>query len=281
MNLKTILLSGAFALLSITFIWGQSNINIGVRGGLTVPNLMGGSQDNPLNTGYSTTMRWGAGIFAEFKLSQLFSIQPMLEFSEQGAKKNGFQALPTPDELAPVFGQMGQPTPTYLYADFKSNAKFNYLMLPVLAKFGWNFSKTSPFRIYVDAGPFIGLLVSAKQVISGGDKPVYMDDKGTTPLMVPARNPDTGELLYDANGQPMMGQLPLPFDRTENIKNQLHPVNFGVEGNVGLQYQIKRHFIFIEGGGNYGLLNIQKGTANGKNHSGAATVMVGYAFALK
>jgi hypothetical protein len=34
--------------------------------------------------------------------------------------------------------------------------------------------------------------------------------------------------------------------------------------------------IFIEGGGNYGFLNIQKGSQNGKNNTGAATAVVGY-----
>jgi hypothetical protein len=47
-----------------------------------------------------------------------------------------------------------------------------------------------------------------------------------------------------------------------------------------LAYKIKKSYIFIEGGGNYGFLNIQKGTANGKNETGAGTVAVGYAFWL-
>jgi len=277
MKLKTILLSGVFALLSVTCIWGQSKINIGVRGGLTIPNLTAVGKTTELNKDYATSTRFGAAIFAEFKLSSLFSIQPMLEFSEQGAKKSGFQALPTPDELAPIFGLMGQQSPTYLYANFKSNAKLNYLMLPVLAKFGWNFSQSSPFRVYVDAGPFVGLLVSAKQVISGGDSPVYLDSNGTA--TIPAFDPSTGTpVINPVTGEPV--PLTMPFNSTENIKDQLYHVNFGLEGNVGLQYQINRNIIFIEGGGNYGLLNIQKGTANGKNNSGAGTVMIGYAYAL-
>ncbi len=52
--------------------------------------------------------------------------------------------------------------------------------------------------------------------------------------------------------------------------------NVGLEGNVGFMYRKGRHNIFIEGGGNYGFLNIQKGSANGKNNTGAATLAVGY-----
>jgi hypothetical protein len=44
-----------------------------------------------------------------------------------------------------------------------------------------------------------------------------------------------------------------------------------------VNYKINRSKIFIEGGGNYGFLNIQKGTENGKNNTGAATINIGYA----
>jgi hypothetical protein len=71
-------------------------------------------------------------------------------------------------------------SPQYLYANYKSEARLNYLMVPVLAKFGWNFNK-SPLRIYVDAGPFIGFLVSAKQVISGQSQ-FFSDPSGTQAL---------------------------------------------------------------------------------------------------
>ena len=63
-----------------------------------------------------------------------------------------------------------------------------------------------------------------------------------------------------------------------DIKDQLHKGNFGIEGDVGLALNMKNNKLFIEGGGNYGFLNIQKGTENGKNHIGAATVRVGYAY---
>ncbi|PVD50722.1 hypothetical protein DC498_18305 [Terrimonas sp.] len=72
--------------------------SIGIRGGLTIPNLSSGSgaDVNPLNEGYSSRLGAGFGIFADFKISKLFSLQPMLEYSQQGGKKNGFQAFPVP-----------------------------------------------------------------------------------------------------------------------------------------------------------------------------------------
>jgi Outer membrane protein beta-barrel domain len=225
------------------------NFTLGVRGGISIPNLTaGGSNKTPLNTGYSSRLGPEAAVFAEFKFSDLFSLVPMIEYSSQGGKKNGLQAFTPPAELAPFL-----PPGSYPYADYKSEAKLNYLMIPVLAKFGWSLGKSSPWRIWVDAGPFVGFLVSAKQVTSGNSE-VFADPGGQQPLPI--------------------GKL--SFDSTQSIKDQLHTTNAGIEGNVGLGYRIGPNCIFIEGGGNYGFLNIQKGTMIGKNNTGAATVTLGY-----
>jgi hypothetical protein len=226
---------------------------LGVRGGLSIPNLTaGGSQQNPLNTGYSSRLGPDAGLFAEFKLSNLFSLQPMIEYSSQGGKKDGFQAFTTPSQVAQMYPP-GE-APTYLYANYKSEAKLNYLMVPILAKFGWDFKK-SPLRIYVDAGPFVSFLLSAHQVTSG-----------------------QSQFYADASGQQALPGGAQSFDNNENLKDQLHSTNFGAEGNVGLIYKLGTSSVFIEGGFNYGFLNIQEGTANGKNNTGAATVAIGYSY---
>ena len=222
------------------------NFTLGLRGGIGIPNLTaGGAEKNPLNTGYSSRLGPDFAIFGEYKISSLFSIAPMIEYSSQGGKKNGLQAFPNP---------MGS-TPPYLYANFKSEAKLNYLLVPVLAKFGWNLSSHSPVRFYFDAGPFAGFLLSAHQVTSGNSM-IYADPQGTIPVSPSAQ----------------------PFDANNNIKDQLNTFNFGVSGNLGFAYHFSKSNVFIEGGGNYGLLNIQKGTANGKNQTGAGTLAVGYGY---
>jgi hypothetical protein len=247
---KLSFLIGAMLIFSCSF---AQQFSLGVRGGISIPNLSaGGSNENPLNTGYSSRLGPDFGIFGEFKISHVFSFQPMLEYSSQGGKKDGLQAFPTPTGFSALFPP-GM-APTYLYANFKSEAKINYLMTPLLAKFGWNLKPKSPLRIYVDAGPFVGFLLSAKQVTSGSSN-VYADE----------------------GGQQALTQNPQSFDTTQNIKSQLNSVNFGAEGNVGLSYKTGHGNIFVEGGFNYGFLNIQKGTANGKNNTGAATVSLGYA----
>lgn len=251
---RSIFYFAILGLLLLFFNADAQDVAIGVRCGISIPNLSaGGSEQNPLNTGYSSRQGPDAGLYAEFKFSDLFSLQPMIQYSSQGGKKDGMQAFPTPDAIKQQYQQQGQTPPTYLYANFKSDAKLNYLMIPVLAKFGWNFHK-SPWRIYVDAGPFVGFLLSAKQVTSG-----------------------TSNFYADAGGTQQVTPSPQSLNNTQDIKDQLNTTNFGIEGNLGLQYKLKQSYVFIEGGGNYGFLNIQKGTANGKNNTGAATIDVGYA----
>jgi hypothetical protein len=242
-------------LLFLGFSAHAQNFSLGVRGGISIPNLTAGSgNQNPLNTGYSSRLGPDAGIFAEFKFSNLFSLQPMVEYSSQGGKKDGMQAFTTPDALTAMY-PAGQ-APQYLYANYNSEAKLNYLMIPILAKFGWDF-KNSPLRIYVDAGPFVGFLLSAHQVTSG-----------------------ESQFYTDPSGQQALPIGPQSFNNTQNIKDQLHTTNLGVEGNIGLNYRLGLSSIFIEGGGNYGFLNIQKGNANGKNNTGAALAALGYSYSF-
>lgn len=273
------MVKSVLGMLSISLLLGTASVHaqqvsIGVRGGMTVPNLTGGNGPDatPLSTGYSSRSGLGFGAFAEIKFSKLFSLQPMVEYSQQGGKKNGLQAFTIPDKMkqSPTYQANAGQMPDYLYANYNSKSKINYLMVPVLGKFGWDLGTNSHFRIYADAGPYVGFLLNAHQVVSGGNSNVYMDNAGKIPVPANKVFPNAPE------GTP----LNIPFDQTQDIKNQLHSLNWGLEGNVGLAYRFKRSSVFVEGGGNYGLMNIQKGTANGKNHIGAATVMVGYAYDL-
>lgn len=249
-NLSFLILAG---LCSICVCTRAQNIAIGVRGGLSIPNLSAGSgNQNPLNTGYSSRLGPDAGLFLEWRVSERFSLQPMLEYSSQGGKKGGLQAFTTPDQIAAMYPP-GQ-APPYLYANYNSEAKLNYLILPILAKFGWPIRR-SPWRLYADLGPFAGLLVSAHQVTSG-QSPFYADAAGQ---------------------QPLPGG-PQSFDHTEDVKSNLHQFDAGLEGNIGLSYHLGAGSLFIEGGGNYGFLNIQKNAADGKNETGAATVTLGYSY---
>ncbi len=240
-------------------------ITLGVKGGLSIPNLTGGGSETPLNAGYSSRMGADGGIYAEYHVSKPFSVSVGLEYSSQGGQKNKFQAYTTPAQLAPLFPS---PAPTYLYSDFKSVAKLDYLLVPVLARYTWKISKKSPLKIYAAFGPFAGFLLNAHQVTSGSS-PISMmnpDGKTYTQLIIP----------------PATTPKSVPFDATTSIKDSLNTLNVGICGMVGISYSFnKKHTIFIEGGGNYGFMSIQKGSANGKNNTGAGVVTFGYAYTLQ
>jgi hypothetical protein len=232
---------------------------LGAEGGISLPNLTAsGSSNNPLNTGYKSRLGPGFGAYGTYSFSTLFSLKAAVDYSAQGGQKDGMQALTTPPAVVGYFEEQGQTPPQYLYANYNSVAKLDYLMIPLLGRFGWDLHSGSPLRFYAEAGPFVSFLVSAKQVTSGNS-----------------------QLFLDPSGAQAFPGGPQSFDSTVDIKSQTHAANFGFEANIGLSMRLGSNShsnLFIEVGGNYGLINIQKGTANGKNNTGAATAMIGYAF---
>ena len=268
--------------------------DVGVKGGLNIPNLRPGGKDTPLSEDYSSLFSWGGGAFVEMHLTQIFSLQAGLDYTRQGGKKDGVQALPAAPIYAGAtaqsadFAAMKSFMPAdYLYANFKSEPHFDYIMLPVQAKVGLNFSKTSPFRVYVSAGVFGSYLLKAERV-STGSSPFYADSKKTSLKDYAAANfgaainampPMQSAMLL--GGIDAFGSSVNDLNETENITNDIYRFNFGIIGSVGVSYKVApRHSIFIEGGGNYGLINIQKDDANGQNRIGAASVMLGYSYSL-
>ncbi|KAA2243235.1 PorT family protein [Chitinophaga agrisoli] len=231
----------------------QAQIDLGIKAGLSIPNLSSGSSANPINSGYGSRLGPDIAIHAEFHITSRFSIQPELRYSAQGGKKNGNQAFSVPPELQPMFPP--GTAPQYLYADYKSTAKINYLMLPVLAKY--HFLPNGPWDLYAALGPFVSLRVSAKNITSGSSN-IYLDETHMQPMLPSAQS----------------------FDRKEDIKDEIRPINAGIDGHIGIAYRWKRCSVFLEGGGNYGFINIQKNDINGKNNTGAAVIAAGYAFRI-
>jgi hypothetical protein len=256
-KLNNAFLSVILAIFSISSVSAQWELGLG--GGISLPNLTAsGSDNNPLNTGYKSRLGPGVDIYGAYSLSKLFALKLAVDYSAQGGKKDGMQALATPTEIAEYFEEQSQTPPQYLYANYNSEAKLDYLMVPLLARFGWDLRSGSALRFYAEAGPFVSFLLSAKQVTSGNSQ-FYTDPSGMQALPLGSQS----------------------FDSTVDIKSDTHAANFGFEANIGLSLgigQTRRSHIFLELGGNYGLINIQKGTANGKNNTGAATAMIGYAF---
>ena len=292
--MKKVVFFAIATLLSVADTYGQK-ISIGVKGGLSIPNLTTGGKDydTPVSEGYSSRMAAGSGIVVDFHLTEIFAIQTGLEYSGQGGRKKGVQALPGEpifDDVNETIGMMPEseylvqifsslPLPQYVYADCNSVAKFNYLMLPVQAKFGWKMNETSPMRVYVSGGIFGSYLLSTTRELKGTS--ALFADKNKTSMSnywngiypsLPLPPQVIGAFSAIFAGM----DTPQPLDAKENMKDDINPFNFGVIASVGLSYNLSsRNRIFLEGGGNYGFLKLQKDDMNGRNRIGAGTVMLG------
>jgi hypothetical protein len=269
------------------------DVKFGIRGGLNMPNLLDGSNNTPMSEGYKSRMAAGAGIFTELQLNQTVSLRLGVEYSKMGGQKNGMQAMPsqrlitemgnnigmtiTEQQLAALMG-LAANMPTYYYSKIDNTAKYDYVTIPLMVQFGANLGQ-SPWRVYVNAGPFVSFLLSGKHVAKGTDR-MYSDASGTTTLWdnLPQAVKDGVTQVFPDMDKTLGNQV--TFGET-NITGELKSTNFGVTGNVGLRYQCnKRNFIFLEAGGNYGFATVQDNDANGGNRLGAVSVMVGYSFSL-
>jgi len=241
-------------LTAFTISLPAQNFSLGVKTGLNIPRLTAGGSENPLNSGYESRLGPSFGIYCEQSFSKLFSLSVGAEYSSQGGQKDKFQAFVPAGDLAPVALAMGI---DYLYADFKSVAKLNYMLFPVLARFNWDLFSELPLKLYAALGPFAGFLLNAKQVTSGSSI-IYADQGRTMPLT-----------------------QAVSFDNTTDIKEEIHTFNAGFYGLVGFSYCLtSKSSLFIEGGGNYGFTPIQKEQDNGKNYAGAGSVNIGFAVKL-
>ncbi|MDR1130091.1 MAG: outer membrane beta-barrel protein [Prevotellaceae bacterium] len=288
--MKKILLFICLSIFSVK-IYSQA-VNLGFRGGLSIPNIIAGG-GNPLSEGYSSRLAGSGGIFTEIRLNGTYSLRFGVEYTGQGGKRNGIQAMSSnqmitdiatrmgagiTEDIAATLGQMAQYMPPIFYADVKNLAKFDYVMIPVSLQAGKNLGN-SPYRIYANAGPFVSFLMSGEQVSKGASK-IYSDAAKTQTLweIIPTET----QTLINNTVPELAGILEAETEFGASvITGELRPANFGVQGNLGLSYQYnKRNRFFVEVGGNYGFIRIQKNKSNGSNYIGSANIMIGYSFEI-
>mgnify|MGYP003671343855 CR=1 FL=1 len=137
--MKKLVLSAAVALMAITAnaqdATTSTDITFGAKAGVNLATLSGDIEDNSSKIGFHV------GGYAEFMVSDKFSVQPELVFSQQGTKEDY-------SESASFGGD------SYSYEE-ETKIKANYLNLPVLAKF----YVADGFSL--EAGPQVGFLLSA------------------------------------------------------------------------------------------------------------------------
>lgn len=242
-------LLGIFILFTISNCAAQSGIRLGLKGGIGIPDLKA-SGDNPVSSGWSSRLGPYIGAVAEIQLNERLYLQGELNYASQGGKKNGVQAIATSELSAYI--TPGQELPPYIYANFKSEVRINYLELPILVKI--NFSVEKSFSFFVNGGIYAGYLLTAKNV-TGGSSNVYLDEKLTQPLTPAA----------------------ISFDQSTEIKDNIKKFNFGLQGGIGISYDLpNKNRLLLTVGGNYGLIHLQKNEDNGKNNTGAATITLSY-----
>jgi hypothetical protein len=143
--MKKLVLSAAVALMAITAnaqdATTSTDITFGAKAGLNLANVGGDIDDADSKLGFHV------GGYAEFMVSEKFSVQPELVFSQQGYK---FEESYTED-----FG--GEE----IRISEEAKTKLNYLNLPVMAKF----YVADGFSLEV--GPQVGFLLSAEEEYEG------------------------------------------------------------------------------------------------------------------
>jgi hypothetical protein len=236
----------------------EKNHYIGFKGGISIPQLKS-SDDNILSRDYKSRLAPNFGGFFEIGLKKKFSFQVEVNYAGHGGKRIGLQPIPrTPTGLPAL------PTGNYYYANFRNVAKLNYLEIPALLKYKFS-SKGKP-RVYLNGGVLYGRLLNAKSVTSGTSS-VYLDIKGTVPLLLPPA------------GTPLP---PISLNADTDIKNDINSNNFSVAGGGGIEIPHRKNYFLIDARISYGLLSIQKDTVtNGNSKTGNIVISVGYAFGLK
>lgn len=232
-------------------LFSQSLI-LGVKGGISIPNLEGGG--TPQSEGYSSRLAPTFGAFITKELSPHFTILGEISYSGQGGKRNGMQII-FEENLS------GLPVPqgTNLYADFKNETIINYLEIPILACYSV-IRSNSGFEVYLNAGPYLGILMNAK-VVTDGMSTIYLDKAGNVPLEI--------------GGYPLPAQS---FDNEVDISDKLNTFNAGITGGVGLNYNYNKHQFKFDLRGIYGFIPIQEDEENGSNKTGALYITLGYGF---
>lgn len=263
--MKKYLLASLFVAGCASSAIAQKPLYIGVKGGLSIPSLRAGQSENDWNKNYVSRRGPYFGAFAEIQINRFFSFQPEIAYAAEGGKRNGIQPMGIPTQYLALFQGAFNTDNTYIFAGLNTTSRVNYLQVPLLLKFTYPVTSNGKVKIFAQAGPYLGYLVAAKQIVKTNDLRVYLDGKGA--VEIPSL------LVHQFFGNSV--------DTVIDAKNDLHKFNVGIQAALGVSYDIGRGKIFAEGGGNYGFMYIQKGDEHGKNNIGAGTILLGYAYNIR
>jgi hypothetical protein len=262
----------AVCMLGITSVMAQET-KMGIRLGVGLPNLKS-TDDNIYSKDYETVAGFDGGIFLDYGLTENFSIKTELYYARKGGERNGMQPIPPAQmdpELAMITGDRA------VWANFDNTAVFNYIGIPVLAKYEWNLG--DKWGVYANAGLYVEFILNPEQETSGTSQ-LYYDEAGTMPVEVPYNaNPDP-------NGEPIYIMVPLPaqdLTATTDIDKDLADMDFGAMFGAGVSYALNdTSELIFDARGSYGFIPLQNDTATyGTVHMGSFTFSLGYAYTIK
>lgn len=226
------------------------SVQVGLKGGVSLPNLSSGSTISGVSSGYKSISGPDFGILSELELNEKWAIQAGVEWSTQGGQTKGVQSIPVsefPSYLPP------NTTAVNVYAGFVGIAKLQYVMVPIVLKYYMKIGNTGHWKFYIDGGIYGAYMMKGTGSVTGSSK-----------------------LYYDAAQTHPVDNRVITIDSTSDIKSKLHTGNFGITGDLGLIYQLKKFSIFAEGSGNYGFINLQKPPNTGVSHIKAIVLRIGF-----
>ena len=232
-------------------------VHIGLKAGFSLPNLVGGS-DQEITKDYKSRLAANFGGFVDVQLHKNTSLQIEVDYAPQGGKRNGIQPV-----TRAIPGLPTLPAGNYYFANFNNTAKLDYIEVPIMLKY--RVRKQKPVGFYVNGGPYMGFLAKATTITSGTSS-LFLDNRGTVPVLVGPNTP------FPA----------IPFNAETDVTDSLNRFNFGVTGGGGMTFKQKQNYFFVDARVSYGLTTLQKNTAtDGKSRTGNFVVSFGYAFKVK
>lgn len=274
-----------FIFISFLFICqaGMAQVKIGAKAGYSAGRLTDNS-DNIYAGDFESSSGVDIGLTAEFPISELFSLQTELIYTQRGGTRDGLQPIPVSsleslgslDDLNYVLSLQGKDPVTDenpMYADFSNSFELNYLEIPILGKLGWG----TTWRFYVEAGPYIGFLIDATSNSSGNSK-IYLDAEARDPLVVinPNFNPED-----PSTGPLWVAVPPQNFEAETSIKDDLNTWVIGFHAGAGLIREItEKHEIYLGFRGSWSYNTLQKDKIYGESHVGGLVFSLGYAYTL-
>lgn len=231
----------------------SSKFTLGIFGGLNIPKLSGGS-NNELSRDYTSRAGEAFGFTSGLDLGSNFSLRADLLYSSEGGKRDGVQAFSAASFSSQYPGK-------YLYANYNNESILNYLELPLLLKYSIPVKSSS---FYIDFGPYIGYLLNATQKTSGSSV-VYADRSENQPVSV---NPQT-QTPYEVS-----------FNANTDVTSSINRINAGITGGIGYAQKVGKDHVILDIRGAYGLTYVQKDSANGTSHTGNLLISLGYSVPL-